>query len=63
MPLAIIRKTFQQLETLLPALVCADAGVRFVDHDEGRARSRKTFAASVGLDVIEADDRVRVGVE
>ena len=56
-------KAFEQLESLLPTLMCADAGVRLVDHDQGRARARKTFATALGLDVVEAHDRERIGVE
>ena len=32
----------------------------FVDDNEVRAGSRKTLAALFGLDVVEADDRMRV---
>ena len=41
MPLAIVRKSFQQLETLLPALMRADAGMRLVDDDQSRAGPRE----------------------
>ena len=41
----------------------ADAGVRLVDDDEGRAGPREAVAAPLGLDVVEADHRVGMGVE
>ena len=63
MPLAIVRKPFQQLETLLPVLMRADAGVSFVDDDQSRAGPREAFAAPISLDVVEADDGVGIRVE
>src|SRR6202030_2279295 len=62
-PLAIVRKAFQELETLLSVLMCADAGVSFVDDDQGRAGPGETLATAVGLDVVETDDSVGIGIE
>ena len=53
----------EQLEPLLPALVRADAGMRLVDDDQRRAGARKAVAAPLGLDVVEADHGVGMGVE
>src|SRR5438477_12219 len=44
MPLGILRETPQQLEALLPILVGAHAGVRFVYHDKRRTGSREAVA-------------------
>ena len=63
MTLGIGGKALEQLEPLLPTLMRPDAGVRLVDHDQGRARSRKAVAPPLGLDVVEADDCVGMGVE
>jgi hypothetical protein len=38
--LAILRETLEQLEPLLPALMGADARMRFVDHHRGHARAK-----------------------
>jgi hypothetical protein len=35
----------------------------FVDDDQGRAGAREAFAATVSFDVVETDDRVRIGVK
>ena len=63
MALAILGKPLEQFEALLPALVRADAGVRFVDHDQSRAGAREAVAAPLGLDVVEADHGERIGIE
>ena len=61
--LGIGGKALEQLEPLLAALMRSDAGVRLVDHDQRRARAREAVAAPLGLDVVEADDGVGMGVE
>ena len=40
--LRVLGKTLEQLEPLLPALVRADAGMRFVDHDQRPGRSAQS---------------------
>src|SRR5204862_182871 len=62
-PLLVLGQSLQQIEALLAALMRADAGMRFVDHDELWAGPRKRVAASLRLDVVEADDGVRVRIE
>ena len=61
--LAIMRKPIEESEALLPALVRADAGVRFIHHDERRTGAGEAFAPTIGLDVVEADHGVGIGLE
>ena len=53
----------EQSEPLLPALVSAHAGMCLVHDSEVRAGSRKPLPPLFGLDVIEADYGMGVGVE
>src|SRR4051794_18289948 len=45
------------------ALLATDAGVSFVDDNQGWAGARELGTATVGLDVVETDDSVRVCFE
>lgn len=63
MPFGIRSEPFKERKPLLPALVGSDAGMGLVDHDQLRTGPRKTVAAPVGLDVVEANDSERIGVE
>ena len=62
-PVRVPSQPRQKLEALLPPLVRADAGMRFVDDNEIRAAPGEAFAALLGLDVVEADDREGIGIE
>src|SRR5690606_27762554 len=53
----------QKLVTLVAALTGGRAGVRLVDDDQLGARAEELGAAAFALDVVEADDRVRVSRE
>ena len=53
----------QQLVALVAALAGRRAGVRLVDDDELGAGAQELGAAAFALDVVEADDGVRVGGE
>ena len=53
----------QELEALLPAAMRANASMGLVDDDQRRTCASKTLSASVALDVVEADDRVWMGVK
>jgi len=62
-PLPVLGQSFQKLEALLAALRRADAGMGLVDHDELWAGPRKRVATPLRLDVVEADNSVRVRIE
>ena len=62
-PLRVLREPLQQLETLLLAFVGAHTSVGFVNDHEVGTGPREPLPALLGLDVIEADNRVGVGVE
>ena len=53
----------EELKTLLAAEMRADAGVGFVNDDERWTGAREAFAALLCLDVVEADNGERVGLE
>jgi hypothetical protein len=63
MTLLLFRQPLQQLEALLPSLMRANAGMRLVDRDKSRTGPRKGVAAPVGLDVVETDHGVGVGIK
>ena len=48
---------------MLAAEMRADAGVGFVNDDERWTGAREAFAALLCLDVVEADNGERVGLE
>src|SRR5262245_54491806 len=59
----VLRQGGQELEALLPAPVRADASVRFINDNEGWTCAGEALAPPVALDVVQTDDRERVGVE
>ena len=59
----IAGKASEQLETLLLALVGSHTGMGLVHDHEIGACPRKAFTTLFGLDVVEADHRVGVGIE
>ena len=63
MAFGILGQVLQKLEPLVPALMRADTGVGFVHDDQAGTRAGKAVAALISLDVVEADNCVRMGVE
>ena len=63
MPFAFCGKALKQTKALVLATFIADAGMRLIDNDEGRASSGKIVPATVSLYVIEADDSKRICLE
>ena len=59
----IAGKASEQFETLLLALVGSHTGMGLVHDHEIRACPREAFTTLFGLDVVEADHRVGVGIE
>ena len=53
-------EAFEKLETLMSAAISADAGMRLINDHKGRARPGKFVAATVSLDIVQADDSVRI---
>jgi hypothetical protein len=53
----------EQVIPLVFAAFVADTAVGFIDDDKRRASSGEFVATAVGLDVIEAHDRKRIGIE
>ena len=59
----LVRQALEQLVALLTALACLGAGVGLVHDDELGAEALEGLASALGLDVVQANDRVGVGVE
>ncbi len=62
-PRLVIGKQLEQFEPLLSALMRADAGMRFVHHDQRRTCTPEALAALFRLDIVEADHCVGVSME
>ena len=63
MPLAFCGKALKQSVALMLATFVADAGMRLIDNHKGGARPSKIVPATVGLDLVQADDRTGIGFE